>query len=300
MIEKEEIPMGFRLMRLIFPAILLLALSVTSHARLIAPQTLESITQKATVLAVGEVIEVTPTGTPSREERNTYIQDVNAKIRILRTFPNDSRLVQGDIITVCYERYDPDKPNRIVNGYIFPELTAGDCFVFPLIKKTYGDEEQWRLIDREDINLLVPCVKKAFQGVEPENGIDFLINELAGNFMFGNYCEIYKASHYLGSYYDSSKPIKSVYELFSPHVKDEDRWAEIAVAVYNSIGLSPRPKVSEILNGQYDATKSIAWLVEKAASHIDKGQVNEIFIEKTIQNVSCVEFHDYLAMRTLL
>ena len=83
--------MGFRLMRLIFPAILLLALSVTSHARLIAPQTLENITQKATVLAVGEVIEVTPTGTPSREERNTYIQDVNAKICILRTFPNDSR-----------------------------------------------------------------------------------------------------------------------------------------------------------------------------------------------------------------
>lgn len=270
-------------------ALMFLILLSTSEARMVNPWSIDRLAKQASLIAVGEVMDVGPAGTASRSEWTTWIQDMNAHVKILRICPSSqaSGLAVGDVITLRYERYDMAKTGGLLNGYDFPQLSPGDCCAFPLVKLTQDGKDLWKLIDREDFGLIVPCLKQPPRGPSPTTTKPFLISELANVFALGNPKDIYRgAGYHNNTLWSDAANVGLLHDSIASVVKDnEARWLDIAVITYNSMG-TPRPSIAVLKTGKMpEHPWANTVLVAKALSHIPKKDMDKKFITATIKHM---------------
>lgn len=267
-------------------ALLWLVLVSIAQARMIVPWSIDRLAKEAPLVAVGEVIDVKPAGTASRSEWGTWIEDMNARVKILRISPASkaSGLAVGDVITLWYERYDPEKTVGVGNGYEFPRLSPGDCSAFPLLRSTVYGKEHWQLIDREDIGLIVPCLKNRPKGPSLPTTRLFLVAELADVVALGDPKDIIRAADYLNNLWDAGEQVDLICNRVALVVKDnQERWLDIAVIVYSSMAY-PRPSIADLRAGKMpDHSIANAVLVAKALSHIPKDGLDRKFIACTMK-----------------
>lgn len=250
--------------------LVLILFTHSTSARPVSPWTLDAIATKADILVVGEVLEVTQAGDIAQDQNrwNTPLLKMIAKVQLLRTFPQSAkfRLAKDQVISLRYYAVDWKNGKSGVNSLQFPHLSQGDIYAFPLRKAT--DNEEYReLIDEEDFDLLVPCVREEISGVGAETGVNFLRLELAGTFSKGRYEDIWKAAKYFSNrYFSQAKNFDPVFQLIKNQAgNDEPRWLSIATASYCAMGV-PRPTIVDLLEGRgHDRSQGI--LTAKALNH---------------------------------
>ena len=277
----------------------LVILSPAADARLIAPWTMESISETADLIAVGEVLDVAPVITIVATRHDVHwsipLRCMTAKIRILRFFSKRNELLVEKDQTIAFEYKTIDwtrGPLEIfqifdtlsVNVVEYPNFHVGDVFAFPLRRTKSFNRQKWELIDEEDFGLLIPCVKQELKELQSETGTAFLQSELADVFSKGSYAEIVKAAKYLSNFYgDEAEIMNSVYQMIADSVGgDETRWLDIAVASYCSMPVQ-RPTISELLTTQ-DYTRAEAFLTAKALTHIRSNGLEDRFIRTAISH----------------
>lgn len=276
-------------LRFISALLLLMLISLPpAEARIISPWSIDRLAKEARLIVVGEVENVVPVSGESREENGAWIQEVRANVKILR-IPASSEtggLLVGDEIIVSYDKYDWSKTGGVINGYQFPEMKAGECYALPLRKSDANGSDRWQLIGREDFGLIVPCLKQAPKGPAPETTKAFILDELANVLAFGDSQDISRTAHYLIQSHNDSSIADLLHERIEPLIEDDTaRWLDIAVIVYNSLGI-PRLSIADLQAGKTpDACRASVLLVAKALSHVPKETLDEQFIKATIDKM---------------
>lgn len=273
--------------QIIAPAVILLFVVTltTAYASIVMPWSIEKLANEAPLIVVGEVIDTAPTQIPPpHEEHGIRMQYMIAHIKILR-LPQTSQtnnLTAGDIISLCYERYDPIQKKAIMSGYLFPILSPGGCYAFPL--KTHTDENSnWQLINRQDAGLLVPCLKTSPSHVASNSTSDFLITELSSTFALSNESELARAADFLKWSINSSSIVSPLHERIDSILMDnESRWIDIAAFTYSSMGI-PRPSLAELKTDESKATSAQSLLVAKALQHVSGENLDDKIIRATIR-----------------
>ena len=270
--------------------LLSVALACAAQARFIPTWTLEKISAEAEVLVVGEVRGVSKVGTIAAEQTpwKTPLLRMSATARVLRTFPDAgaSGLKAGDLIVIGYKAVDRERSRGFVNGPMFPTLSPGDIFAFPLRKAASRPDGEWELIHEEDWGLLVPCIEQAPEGAAVESGADFLRAELATALARGRYSDVYRAAYFMQHHRswptDSSRHLWRLVEHLVG--SDEQQWLDIAVASYCAMGI-PRPKIGE-LRATPEAADERAMPAARALSHVSADGLDDRVITKAIRHCS--------------
>jgi len=224
---------------------------------------MDDIADKAEVLLVGEIVEISAVEKIDADKTrwNTPLLRLAAKIRVLRAFKGSGAhaIQQEKQIVLVYEVADWERGGGVSDGPFFREFAVGDVFAFPLRRAT--DEEAgkrqpaWRLIDEEDNGLVIPAQKEQLQDVRETTGVGFLQSELASAFASRNYGTIFKAADYLSRAHVSTKATQAVFNLVEATVKeDQDQWLEIATAAYCALPI-PRPRIIVAERAKWDAVR---------------------------------------------
>jgi len=273
-------------------AILCLAIpSGIALARIVSSWSIERIAREADAIAVGEVLQVSTVGTVS-ESHTQWPQPLlqkKARIRVLRSLsqPGKPLLSEGEFLSLAYLALDVERGGGITDGPEFPKLSVGDVYAFPL-RKVAPPSQNWELVAEEDFSLLIPCVRGPLPDAPRETVPEFLQSELAGTFAEGSYPEICKAAEYLSHYSFADregKALDGVYSLLVKHVgNDQNRWLEIAVGTYCSMGI-PRPTIAALPSSPVGFRQETAFAA-KALGHVAGPDVEPRFIEVALRHAS--------------
>src|SRR6266581_1138842 len=150
----------------------------SAAARPVRVWTMDEIADKAEVLLVGEIVEISEVEKIDADKTrlNTPMLRMAAKIRVLRTFKRNGApaIHQEKQIVLVYEAVDRERGGGSVGGPFFREFAVGDVFAFPLRRAT-GEEAgkrqpAWRLIDEDYDGLVIPAQKEQLQAVRETTG----------------------------------------------------------------------------------------------------------------------------------
>ena len=280
-------PVGF--------AALVLACS-SAHARPVYLWTPQEIAEKAAVIAVGEVLEVKVARPIPPEETHwkTPLLEMNAKIRVLRSFADGIQLSLSPSpeFLVTYSAIDWSRTDGVANGPQFPELHVGDVFAFPLQEMSDPARAERKLIGEEDFGLLVPCLRESPEGDAAARGEEFLLAELANTLRRGSYAEVYQAAKYGGH---ALRALQGAYDRLVGTV-DENQWLRIFVASYCALPSSPRPTIAEMLQGSTGDRPYAAFSV-RALGHLKREGLDDRVIETAIRNMAVSSWGTALTLK---
>ncbi|MHB9107005.1 MAG: hypothetical protein ACYDCO_08115 [Armatimonadota bacterium] len=269
-------------------ALLCFALAFPALARPMRTFSLDELVKQAEVLLTGEVVEtaVVEAIPPEKTHWKSPLVRMRATIRVLRLAPKTGQAAPepGGTITVGYEALDPKKPVMMVNGPMFPQLAAGEIYVFPLRKAAKEKQAEWELLHEEDSGLLVPAAKTPLREEAALDNKAFLVTELASAFTHGECADIYRAGQYGMDYLLRSDA--GIPRLVEEAVKDDrERWRQIAVATYCASGME-RPALSALAQGKNADFRAFYQLVITALSHLDPAQMDEQLIATALDHAS--------------
>jgi len=213
----------------------------------------ESIAREAGAIVVGEVTQVATVGSLPGGQANWRhpLLQKQVKVRVLRSFSTavGPPLAEGQVLSLPYLAIDVKADKRILEGPEFPLLSVGDVRAFPLWMAGSAPAKEWQLLDEEDYGLLMPCVRRALPGAPRSTAFEFLQAELAGTLAKGSYAEIYRIAEHLDTYlaFRERDPAGGVQSLLARSIgNDDERWLEIAVAIY-ARGGTPAPTIPQLL-----------------------------------------------------
>ncbi|GAF72887.1 unnamed protein product, partial [marine sediment metagenome] len=206
---------------------------------------------------------------------------MRAEIRILRSLALSGTDGPGndETIAIPYRAIDWQRCRGVANGPHFPELSAGEVFVFPLKNTGAHGEKQWQLIDEENFGLLTPAVReRPVRG--SERAAEFLVHELAAAFATGEYHTVFQAAQYCGF----SRWKREVRHALSRDVASlvgdrKDKWLAIGTACY-SAGPVQRPKVAELL----EEPPEQPYLLAQAFGQLDREALDDLLIAESMKH----------------
>lgn len=227
-----------------------LAPSGAAYSWLSPVWTVEEIAEDARAIVVGDVLS-------TRVVRPVIVGDgaaqplrqMAAEVRVLRGLSEVPGLhfEPGDSLFVSYRSL----PGEDLDGRGPPylELRPGQIRAFPLKGLAEGDETAWELVFDASDDALIPCVGEALEEADTEYG--FLLVELAGALAEGDpqlLHEVAGHTRHLLSEHNDRGAFHDLLPILDRHVADEQRWLEIATALYCH-PTTPRPTVHDLLTG---------------------------------------------------
>lgn len=263
----------------------IVALQCPVEARPVEVWSMERLAESAQVLAVGEVLGTERAGeiAPENTRWGIHLLKMQAKVKVLRAYPDIAKLALGKDATIAvnYEAIDWEKTPDGGNGPIFPDISVGDIYAFPVIR--FSESGAWDLVAKEGFGLLIPAVREPLKSVTPQNGVEFMQAELAGTIANGSYTDMHRAGKYLreADLY-RSKTSQAVAACLEGRI-DEERWLQAAIASYSAM---PTPLTSvDTLLTVADETSPLREFVALALSHVKKEGLEERFIAASIRNM---------------
>ncbi len=180
-------------LRSTFAAALLLTLASAARARPEIVETLGGLAEKSDLLVVCEVTKIEDLRTEKSEQWNAMVTTRRATLRVLRGIqPADGSAATMEELTVEYPALAAGQ-EAAPNGPQFPVLAEGQLSLFPL-KHVEGG---WRFVSQEDAAMIMPAARRPI-AAQPETPRDYLLNELAGALLNGDYQTMVLAGKYLG------------------------------------------------------------------------------------------------------
>ncbi len=250
---------------------------------------LQSISETAELIVVGEVTDVADLGPIHKEETHWRypLRHMGAKIRILRTFPKDAsaKLDRSGFIWLEYKAFDSKKVLIIINGPTFPYLSVRDVYAFGL--RSTGSEEKsaWELLDEENNGLLVPSAVKPFRSNgELKSGVEFLLYELSSAFINGSYQDMYNATRFIYTLKQMKQKERLMEILLVNIGQDKDRWAQVALAGYCSLSRNNRPRLDS-LPEKMEGQKFRFNLTRTALCQLPQSEFDSLLIREAVKQV---------------
>jgi hypothetical protein len=187
------------------------------------------------------IVETTSKDAASITE-NGRVVPARATLRVLRTFPKNA--IRDRQINLDFEAH-PEGDNGM-SGPALPLIVQGAVLILPLKLNPDPRHLPWRLVMDRGTGLVIPAIT---QGPEPtatpNNGQDFILDEIASALSRGTSRQVLTESSYLSM---------ETTQLFSPQLmqllqssigNDGDRWALVAASLISSVGV-PRPPVAQL------------------------------------------------------
>lgn len=158
-------PIGWRLVA-IYVGVLVLFLHSDAHAELVALWSRHEIATTASVVMVGQVLNIIDLGSTPKSQQYSYLPErrYRAVIGVLRCYASspEAKATVGRIVLLDYSAFDRkifDKSGErvIVNSPLYLHLKVGEAFAFPLGHKPQDASRGWPLIDTHGVGLLYSC-----------------------------------------------------------------------------------------------------------------------------------------------
>ena len=148
---------------------------------------------------------------------------MTATVEVLRSYGKmDAKL------SVSYLALNPNYTEPIVNGPQFPVFAIGDILGIPLVGNEASSKQPWKLLQKEDFGMLIPCVADA--PPIANNRVETLWSELAQTFARGSRKDVHRVAYFLQRSYglDAAQPdfIRFLTLLEERIGNDEARWLE--------------------------------------------------------------------------
>lgn len=216
---------------------------------------IKELAQKADVLVVGEVIEVTLVEgiRPDMTHWNISLLRMAAKIRVLRAYAQDGSppIQEEKPLILIYEAIDWEKDEHYSTALDLHEFAVGDIFAFPLRRETEQEafirQRAWRLLDEENHGSVIPAQKEGIHDAPGKSGVEFLESELAGAFASHDYATVYLAAKSSVWKHPSDASTERVFKLLEVQINDdENQWLAVGTAIYCAAG-TPKQKISDLL-----------------------------------------------------
>jgi hypothetical protein len=242
-----------------FAVALVLAGAAYARAQVVV-ETLNDLVNKSDLLVVCEVTKIEDVRTEKSERWNAMITTRRATLRVLRGItPADGASVTEEELTVEYPALKEGEAPA--NKPKFPVLAEGELSLFPLKRAEGG----WRFVSEDAAALVMPAARRPI-AARPETPRDYLLHELAGALVNGDYPTMWRAGKYLGDLgTEVSLPVQptgaparpmapvadAVFALIRGEIGEtglrlDTRWVQIGTAAYMSADPTP-PAIADLL-----------------------------------------------------